>query len=90
MNYSLTNPQKSIWFTEKFYSGTAINNISGYTYISEKVNFDILKRAINEVIKTNDFIINNCHFSKIDAKITNNLSQRIVFYIQLHVKCLHF
>ena len=54
MNYLLTNPQKSIWLTEKVYSGTSINNISGYTYIDEDVEFDVLKKAINEVIKSND------------------------------------
>ena len=54
MNYLLTNPQKSIWLTEKVYSQTSINNISGYTYIDEDVEFDVLKKAINEVIKLND------------------------------------
>ena len=54
MNYLLTNPQKSIWLTEKVYSGTSINNISGYTYIDEDIKFDVLKKAINEVIKLND------------------------------------
>ena len=54
MNYLLTNPQKSIWLTEQVYSGTSINNISGYTYIDEDVEFDVLKKAINEVIKLND------------------------------------
>ena len=54
MNYLLTNPQKSIWLTEKVYSGTSINNISGYTYIDEDIRFDVLKKAINEVIKLND------------------------------------
>ena len=52
MNYLLTNPQKSIWLTEKVYSGTSINNISGYTYINEDIKFDVLKKAINEVIPT--------------------------------------
>lgn len=54
MDYSLTNPQNSIWLTEKFYSGTSINNISGTAYINEIIDFKYLKQAINEVIKTND------------------------------------
>ena len=54
MEYSLTNPQNSIWLTEKFYPNTSINNISGYTYISEVVDFKALTQAVNEVIKTND------------------------------------
>ena len=52
--YNLTNPQKSIWVTEKFYQGTAINTISGYIHITTQVNFDVLKDAIHEIIKTND------------------------------------
>ena len=54
MNFSLTNPQNSIWLTEKFYTNTGVNNICGYVFISDAVNFDVLKRAINEVVKTND------------------------------------
>ena len=54
MNYSLTNPQNSIWLTEKFYTNTSVNNICGYLYISETVDFGVLKQSINEVVKTND------------------------------------
>ena len=36
--YELTNPQKSIWYTEEFYKGTPINNISGTVIIPKKVN----------------------------------------------------
>ena len=52
--YSLTNPQKSIWLTEKFYQATSINTICGYVHITDEVNFDVLKNAINEMVKTND------------------------------------
>ena len=54
MNYTLTNPQNSIWLTEKFYTGTSVNNICGYVYISDAVNFTTLSKAINELVKTND------------------------------------
>ena len=54
MNYPLTNPQNSIWLTEKFYTGTSVNNICGYVYISDAVNFTALKSAINELARTND------------------------------------
>ena len=52
--YDLTNPQKSIWVTEEFYKGTSIENIAGTANISEEVNFDKLKEAINIFVKTND------------------------------------
>ena len=52
--YELTNPQKSIWLTEEFYKGTAINNICGNLIIREKVDFENFKKAINLFVKTNE------------------------------------
>ena len=52
--YDLSNPQKSIWYTEQYYEGTSINNIGAYIHFKECVNFDVLKQAINEVVKSND------------------------------------
>ncbi len=63
--YELTEPQKSIWLTEEYYKGTSINNICGYVFIKDEVNIDILKKAINEVVKTNDSM-------KIKLKIENS------------------
>ena len=54
MGHLLTNPQNSIWLTENYYKGTSVNNICGYVYIKDEVNFDVLKKAINELVKTND------------------------------------
>ena len=62
--YSLTNPQKSIWFTEEFYKGTPIENITGSVIIPDKVDFLLLEQAINIFVEKNDsfrlkFIIEN-------------------------------
>ena len=46
--YDLTNPQKLIWFTEEFYKGTPIENITGSVIIPEKVLSIILRRAPSE------------------------------------------
>ena len=51
MGHLLTNPQNSIWLTEKFFKGTSVNNVCGYVYIKDEVNFDVLKKSINELIK---------------------------------------
>lgn len=83
MEYSLTNPQNSIWLTEKFYPNTSINNISGYTYISEVVDFKALTRAVNEVIKTNDAM-------RIKIKEENNKCvQYITEYIPFDVETIN-
>ena len=52
--YSLTNPQKSIWFTEQFYKGTPIENITGCVNVLQRVDFDALGKAINLFVKNND------------------------------------
>ena len=52
--YELTTPQKSIWHTENYYSGTNINNVCGVLAINEPVNFDILNKSIQLFIKNND------------------------------------
>ncbi len=52
--YPLTAPQKSIYATEQYFSNTAINTICGYTFITDVVNFDVLQKAIYEMVKSND------------------------------------
>ena len=52
--YELTNPQKSIWLTEQFYKGTAVNNICGTVLIDEEIDFNKLIDAINIFIRDND------------------------------------
>lgn len=62
--YDLTNPQKSIWFTEEFYKGTPIENIAGTVILKDNVDFKLLEKAINIFVEKNDnfrlkFIIEN-------------------------------
>ncbi len=52
--YNLTDPQKSIWFTEQLYKGTNISNISGTVKINRKVNFKALEEAAKLLVKDNE------------------------------------
>ena len=52
--YDLTNPQKSIWYTEEVFKGTTVNNICTSGIIYEKIDEKLLKKAINNVVKQND------------------------------------
>lgn len=52
--YPLTAPQKSIYVTEQYFANTAINTICGYTFITDVVNFEMLQKAILEMVKSND------------------------------------
>lgn len=51
--YDLTAPQKSIYLTEQYFSGTNVNNICGTEIIEEPINFDILKKAIYLFVEHN-------------------------------------
>ena len=52
--YDLTNPQKSIWLTEKTYPKCPIGNIGGSIIIEELVNFLLLEKAVNILVQKND------------------------------------
>lgn len=52
--YELTTPQKSILLTEMFYKNTSINHICGTATIKNKLDFDLLKKAICILIENND------------------------------------
>ena len=52
--YELTNPQKNIWNTELYYNNTNINNICANNLFLEKINIELLKKAIEQVIEEND------------------------------------
>ena len=52
--YELTNPQKSIWLTEQYYNDTTVNNICSSGTIYGNIDIDLLKKAINNVVKQND------------------------------------
>ena len=61
--YDLTNPQKSIWYTEQFFQGSCVNNLCGTVAIDQVVNFDILKKAIYK------FVVNSKVLSNIESGI---------------------
>lgn len=52
--YNLTEPQKSILFTEQFYKGSTINNICGTAIINIALDFKVLEKTINIFIQNND------------------------------------
>ena len=52
--YELTNPQKSIWYTEEVFKGTPMANITATVIIPEEVNFKLLEKAINILVEKND------------------------------------
>lgn len=52
--FELTNPQKSIWYTEEVFKGTPIANITAPVIIPQEVNFKLLEKAINILIEKTD------------------------------------
>lgn len=83
--YDLTNPQKSIWITEEYYKGSAINNICGTAIIKENVNLNLLKKSINYVLKNNDIfkIKFTMHENNIMQYVSDTINSDIIL---LHAK----
>ena len=52
--YNLTNPQKSIYYTEQMYRGTSITNVYGTAHINTKIDFDILRKASKALFQNNE------------------------------------
>lgn len=52
--FDLTSSQNSIWLTEEYMSNTNINNVGGYLYINDIVDFDALNKALNLYVEKND------------------------------------
>lgn len=82
--YNLSKPQESIWLTEQYFKNTNINRLVTVADFSSKtgdIDFNLLKKAINNVIKNNDnfqirlFLENGnikqyfCDYEEVDPEI---------------------
>ena len=72
-NYNLTSAQNSIWLTEQYSSNTSLNNIGGYVFIQDVVNFDNLEKALKLYVKRNDAL--NLKIQNIDGEPCQYLSE---------------
>lgn len=52
--YPLTHPQKRIWYTEKIYPDTSLNQIMGSVTISGRIDFGLLERSIHDVVRSHE------------------------------------
>lgn len=52
--YSLTHPQKRIWYVERTFPGTGVANIAATVRIRENVDYCALEKALNHVVKINE------------------------------------
>lgn len=52
--YSLSEAQKRIWTTQQMYPEGSICNIGGHAVVKGKIDIEILKRAFEKLIETND------------------------------------
>ena len=52
--YKFTNSQKNILDTELFFDKTTINNIGGYVFFEEQLDFSYLEQAVNIFVQKND------------------------------------
>ena len=56
--YNLTNPQMSIYWSEQF-TKTPMNNIIGTMYFKKDINIELLKQAVNSLVKNNQAMRTN-------------------------------
>ncbi len=54
--YSLTNPQKLIWYTEKTYPDTSISNNAATIRFNTSIDFALFEMAVNIFLKKNPSI----------------------------------
>lgn len=54
--FTLTHPQKRIWYIEKIYQGSSMYNIGGTVKIQGMADLSALEKAINLFIQSNDAI----------------------------------
>ncbi|WP_435541504.1 lichenysin non-ribosomal peptide synthetase LicA [Bacillus paralicheniformis] len=54
--YPLTHAQRRIWYTEKFYPGTSVSNLSGFGKLKSASGIDsgLLTEAIRQFVRTNE------------------------------------
>lgn len=52
--YELSNAQKRIWYSQKKHRGSSLFNIGGTVQIKGRPDIDILKKAIEQVIDSNE------------------------------------
>lgn len=52
--YPLTQPQKSIWFTEKVFPGTSIGNIIGSIKTKNELDFSLVEKSFNIIVEKNE------------------------------------
>ena len=52
--YSLSHPQKRIWYNEQIHPNTSLYNIGGMVRIKGKIDYGLLEQAIQLFIKKNE------------------------------------
>lgn len=52
--YTLSRPQKTIWYMEKLYKDSGMTNICGTVRFKIGVDFELLRKAINIFVSAND------------------------------------
>ena len=82
--YPLTHAQKRIWYTEKMYPGTSVNNVVSTNLHDQPLRSEFLIKAIQNVIESHDALrlqLNNS---------THGIQQYFVDANQYHIKTYNF
>ncbi len=91
--FDLTNPQKSIWYTEEVFKGTPIENITGTAIVLKKVDFKLLEKSLNLFVKKNDgfrlkFILENGSVKQFVSEFTSFNVDKVLVSNESELKSL--
>ena len=77
--YNLTFPQQNIWLEDRLYGNSKVNLITGIININKGLNIEYCKKAINNIIKSNDamrihlYINDNKPYQKVEEYLCSNI-----------------
>lgn len=54
IRYPLSHPQQRIWYTDRFYQGTGIGNITASLKLKADIDYNVFDASINKIIEYND------------------------------------
>jgi len=82
--YSLTHPQKRIWYIEKMNMGSSMHNVGGLMKIFGRIDAGDLIKAVKALGKNNDAM--RLRFTEIDGEPCQYVSE----YVDENVECVDF
>jgi amino acid adenylation domain-containing protein len=80
--FNLTHPQNSIWYLEQLNQGSGIGNISATLRINEDLDYDLMNRIVNEIIRKNDAF--RIRLTERDGTVVQYITEYSEYRMEIH------